>query len=41
MFIQKEAKGYTLNKGQYRIVNFWIQKRIEGASKKGTALKKR
>ena len=37
MSIYQEAKGYTPNKGQYRIVNFWIQKGIEGATKKGTA----
>ena len=35
--VYQEAKGYTPSKGQYRIVNFWIQKGIEGATKKGTA----
>ena len=41
MSIHQEAKGYTPNKGQYRIVNFWIQKGIEGATKKGTAKKEK
>lgn len=41
MSIHQEANGYTPNKGQYRIVNFWIRKGIEGATKKGTAKKKR
>ena len=41
MSIHQEAKWYTPNKGQYRIVNFWIQKGIEGATKKGTAKKEK
>ena len=41
MSIHQEAKGYTPNEGQYRIVNFWKQNGIEGATKQGTAKKKK
>ena len=41
MSIHQEAKGYTPNEGQFRIVNFWKQNGIEGATKQGTAKKKR